>query len=193
MDEMMRTASLYFLLLIGFVAGCRSDSSVDPSSDASTTLEAVGRRLSGSMSESKLAAIATDGRALLEHLYSSEREALGRGELAFRAEVPVNVLVAVPSSSIPFWIGDQGFEDAGWTLDNDDTHWLVYRRAFPAGLVGLGVNGLDRTPPAHYVVFVTQASGPSALSLEQLVIEPRSRDRWSKVVAKPGVSAARDV
>src|SRR5208337_149812 len=60
--------------------------------------------------------------------------------------VPVVVDVAAPSNTVPFWIADQGFVAIGATLSNADTHWSLFRKSFPAGWVGLGVNGLDRTP-----------------------------------------------
>ncbi len=37
--------------------------------------------------------------------------------------------------------------------------WVVFRKAYEPGVVGLGVNGLDRTSPAHYAVFVRSRDG----------------------------------
>ena len=62
--------------------------------------------------------------------------------------------VAAPIDSVPFWLADRGFEATGLFLVNPDTRWRVYRKTFDRGSIGLGVNGLDRSPSAHYVVFV---------------------------------------
>ena len=73
------------------------------------TLRSIGRRLSRSWSERALTAIASRGDLLLDQLRPSERAALARGYLRFRVDSPVLVDVAVPDTSIPFWISDLGF------------------------------------------------------------------------------------
>ena len=64
-----------------------------------------------------------------------------------------------PFESIPFWIGDQGFRATDLVLENPDTAWRLFRKTFEPGWIGLGVNSLDRTPVAHYVVFVRPSDG----------------------------------
>ena len=151
----MRKAWFFCFLLPGLLAGCVSNPPADALPEVSETLDAIGRRLSQSL---------------------SEIQAHGRGHARFRAPVPPQGagarrlgprLPAVPSdrtrrgrgrrsreSSVPFWIHDQGFVATGETLANLDGRWLLFRKAFPPGWIGLGVNGLDRSPPAHYVVFL---------------------------------------
>jgi hypothetical protein len=193
MDEMMRKVRLGAILLLPLLAGCRQGPAVEALPEASETLEAVGRRLSGSMSEAKLTTLATRGPAVLGVLTGPERDALGRGYLRFHAAVPVIVDVAVPSRSVPFWIGEQGFAPAGATLENEDAHWAVFRKEFPSGWVGLGVNGMDRKPPAHYVAFLRPARGQVSLRLTDIRLREGDSADWSLVPALPGASAARDV
>ena len=103
--------------------------------------------------------------------------------------------VAAPIESVPFWLADRGFRETGLSLANPDARWKLYRRTFDRGPIGLGVNGLDRSPPAHYVVFVRPLEGREAAD------ERSGRSsRWrtasglvAEVVAGPGVSAAFDV
>ncbi len=54
MDEMMHKVRWCWLFLFSLLAGCQSQSPVDALPDVSQTLEAAGRRLSGSLSEAKL-------------------------------------------------------------------------------------------------------------------------------------------
>ncbi|MGZ3432351.1 MAG: hypothetical protein ACXWN0_11760, partial [Isosphaeraceae bacterium] len=164
MDGMMRKVRCCWLLLLGLLVGCQPKTSVDSLPDVSQTLEAAGRRLSGSLSEGRLTTLATHAPELVAVLNARERDVLGRGYLRFQTRVPMVVEVAAPSNAVPFWIDDQGFVAIGTTLTNADTRWSLFRKSFPAGWVGLGVNGLDRTPPAHYVVFLRAPPGQPPLT-----------------------------
>ena len=76
------------------------------------------------------------------------------------------------------------------------TRWKLYRRTFDRGPIGLGVNGLDRSPPAHYVVFIRPLEGREAggrAGRPIVSLEEGWRDSWREVVAGPRVSAAFDV
>ena len=150
--------------------------------------------MSRSWSERDLSALATRGGAIVDQLQPRERAALGQGYLRFQADRPVVVDVAVPSATVPFWLADQRFRLTNLSLRNPDATWRLYRRTFDRGPIGLGVNGLDRTPPAHYVVFIRPrdgragASGPPRIHLDR-----EESGCWRRVVARPGVSAAWDV
>ncbi len=161
------------------------------------TLQAIGLRLSRLKSERELTAIATRGDQLLAVLDPRERAALARGYLRFKVECPVVVDVAVPVKSVPFWVGDQGFQPTDLVLDNTDTAWRVYRKTFDSGWIGLGVNNLDRTPVAHYVVFVRPATGretalhePSS-PLIQARVAPGRRPWLARVPVRPTMRTSR--
>jgi hypothetical protein len=181
------------LLLVCLVLGCQRSQPVEQLPEVGSTLEAIGRRLSGSLSEARLTAFATRGPVLLAALNAREREILGRGYLRFHSDVPILVVVAAPVSAVPFWIRDQGFVAMGTVMKNVDTTWSLFRKPFPAGWVGLGVNGLDRTPPAHYVVFLREQPGHPPLRGDELTLSSTGEREWSRVQARSGVSAARDV
>jgi 3',5'-cyclic AMP phosphodiesterase CpdA len=189
----MRKAWLGSFLLPALIAGCQSNSASNLPPDVSETLEAVGRRLSQSLSEAKLTDLATRGPALLAMLTRGERDALGRGLLGFHCRKAIVVEIAAPTSSIPFWISDQGFAATGHSLENPDARWSLFRKSFAPGWVGLGVNGLDRSPPAHYVVFLRSADGQSPLRMEDVKLRDPDSGGWSIVPTRPDVSAARDV
>ena len=101
--------------------------------------------------------------------------------------------VAAPESSVPFWIHDQRFVATDLTLANPDGRWVLFRKEFPPGWIGLGVNGLDRSPRAHYVVFLRSASPRSPLSPDSITLGAASGDRWRKLTARPGVSAVQEL
>ncbi len=101
--------------------------------------------------------------------------------------------VAVPTDSIPFWLADRGFHATGRSLVNPDATWRLYRRTFERGWIELGVNGLDRTPVAHYVVFI-RPSGETMTCQERRIVtlDGGQEACWRMAVARPGVSAAFD-
>jgi hypothetical protein len=187
-------SSVFSILIASASIGCWTDSRLDELPTSHQALQAIGRRLSRSWSEHDLSIMASRGRLILERLDGRERAALARGYLRFRVDRPVLVDVAVPTQSIPFWIEDLGFHVTDITLQNADTSWVVYRKTFGAGWIGLGVNGLDRAPLAHYVVFVRPAGGATAL-LGPLVmgLDPGPAPFWKTTRPRPGVSAAHDV
>ncbi len=163
------------------------------------TMRGAGVRLSRICSERELTAVATRGPELLARLTRSERQALGEGYCRFDVDRPVIVDVAAPADAPPFWLADRGFVATGLSLSNDDATWQVYRRTFHRGSVGLGVNGLDLTPSAHYVVFVrplaaktkTTPAGDSGAPGVRLAT--CCRPHWRVTIARPGTSAALDV
>lgn len=180
-------------LLAGAVFGCGSRCDVARLPATRATLHSIGVRLSRSHSEHELGIIAARGELVLRQLDRGERQALAYGYLRFRVHTAVAVDVAVPSRSVPFWIADQGFTATSLRLTNCDADWIVYRKTFDAGIVGLGVNGLDRTPIAHYVVFVRPlAGGKTDLAESFVTLDTERSPAWRLARACPGVSAVHD-
>ncbi len=194
MDATGRRRFLPIVLVVATL-GCWIDRSPGGSPRARETLRRVGRRLSAIYSERELTAIASRGPEILARLERSERAALGEGYLRFEVDRPVVVNVAAPIDSVPFWLADRGFRETGLTLMNPDARWRLYRRSFERGQIGLGVNGLDRSPIAHYVVFVrsSNAHGAGGCSDRLAVsLDEDQRASWRPVIAHPEVSAAFD-
>jgi len=193
MEDTSRRNRTRLLLIVGAWIGLWTDPPLDQIPTTRKTLQAIGLRLSRSKSELELTAIATRGDKLLAVLDPRERAALARGYLRFKVEFPVVVDVAVPVRSVPFWIGDQGFQPTHLVLDNTDTAWKVYRKTFASGWIGLGVNNLDRTPVAHYVVFVRPMIGRDERAPRTIVsLDPKQDQSWKTTIARPGSSAAHD-
>jgi acid phosphatase type 7 len=188
MEVTRGSSRVRLLLCAGALFLWRADAPLCEVPSTEKTLRAIGQRLGRSCSERELNAIAGRGDALLPRLLAAERAALGRGYLRFTVDQAVVVDVAVPCESVPFWVADQGFLRTDLVLENPDTAWRVYRKAFTPGTVGLGVNGLDRTPVAHYVVFIR----PRGEQSHGVALDARSAASWQLAIAGPGVSAARD-
>ena len=152
---------------------------VEPLS-ARDALQAAGKRLSRTFSPGDLTEIASRADRVLAVLNRTERDALARGYLEFRVESPADVYIAAPRGSKPFWLDDLGFIFTEATLRDERITWDLYRRTYPAGSVRLGVNGLDRSPPAHYAVLVRSLDGaPRGVELS----DP---DGWQISTASPG-------
>ena len=156
--------------------------SVEELPTPSQTLREVGRRLSARLSIQELEAAARSASCLLTRLTSTERDALARGALRFQVDRPVTVEVVVPAGPIPFWLAERGFTRVAEPIVVNGARWDRYQKPFPAGWVGLGVNGLDRTPKRHYIVFV-RSIGPAK-------IRGIAPDHWRDMPAQPGQSVA---
>jgi hypothetical protein len=141
-----------------------------------------------SHSERKLTDLAADGHRVLAALNGPERHALGRNWIRFRVDQPVVVDVAAPESAVPFWIADQGFTETGLRLGHRDGVFRVYRKEYPAGWVGLGVNALDCSSPSHYAIVLRPRSRRG--SAPPRAVQP---NRLRLVEARPGVSPFLDV
>ena len=126
----------------------------------------------------ELTAFATREDALLSLLEATEQSALGRNAVRFRTDVPVTVAVASLRGETPFWVEDQGFRLAGFTLQTEDGEWVVHHKSYPRGWVGLGVNGLDRRPTTHYAAFVRAASGQPSLDVDELELVQDEGAGW---------------
>ena len=193
MEVTGKARRIRLLLLATALLARRDEAPLDNLPTTNVTLRAIGQRLARSCSERELTAIATRGDALLQKLLPSERAALARGYLCFQVDRPVLVEIAAPAGSVPFWIYDQAFERTNLVLDNPDTTWRVFRKRFPSGMIALGVNGLDRTPLAHYVVFVRQNRRTGSAHDQPVVtLSTHSARSWTLALARPGASAARD-
>jgi hypothetical protein len=194
MDRTGRRRLLAIAIVVGTM-GCWIDPPRDHFPSTRETLRGVGRRLSGLCSERALTAMASRGPDLLARLERSERLALGEGYLRFRVDRPVVVDVAAPGGSVPFWLAERGFRETDRSLASPDGRWKVYRRAFDRGPIGLGVNGLDRSSPAHYVVFVRPLDGRETRECPGrpvVTLDEDLRASWRIAVAESGVSAAFD-
>jgi hypothetical protein len=191
MKRSARCCGGLLIVLAAILPSCSPRVSPDDLPPAEETMIEIGRRLGRSLTVQELAALAQRGDRLLARLTCEERAALARGGLRLHVDRPVLVDVAAPAASLPFWLGDLGFKRVDAPLRVAGAEWIRFQRRFDSGPVALGVNGLDRTPGAHYAVFV-RAVGVDDGESRPPVVSGIDPDRWRIVPAGEGVSAAFD-
>jgi hypothetical protein len=102
-------------------------------------------------------------------LTPAERHILGTEHISFRVNVPVSVyIVRFPSpKQHPFWLKDRAFTHfpVAWTNKSDTL--TTFKRDFPAGHVGLGVNSLVGGGQ-HYLVLLAPQNPRDTLALTAL-------------------------
>jgi hypothetical protein len=147
------------LSLALLACGCGGPTPVEDLPTARATILEVGKRLGQTRSPGDLTEAAKREDRVLDLLTARERDALGRGAIRFRVDRPTIVSVACDPGSVPFWLADQGFVATGEEVLGADGPLVVHRKTYPAGMVGLGVNGLDRRATSHYAVFLAAEGG----------------------------------
>lgn len=157
-DRPRRLASLALLLLAG-CGGVERDPADLPS--ARVTLRAVGKRLGTGSSPGRVERLGAAESSLVGELTADELTSLGRAYLTFRVDRPAVVEVALPEERehAPFWLAREGFAATGDRVEHPGGAFRLWSKRFPAGTVGLGVNGLDRRSRRHYAVFVRSEDG----------------------------------
>ena len=93
----------------------------------------------------------------------AEKEILATRHWMFDVNVPVivSVMRSTEQKITPFWLAEKGFTRTGLTMKNEQTTYEVWQKPFPAGRVGLGVNGFENYPLHYFVSVAPQKSGDS--------------------------------
>lgn len=172
------------LLTLGAV-GCGSrDAARTPVATPRAALAAAGQRLSNRQSAGDLTELARHGDRVLSALSHAERHTLARGYLVVELDREALVTVAAPSGHEPFWLAELGFARTGEHVRVAGGEWSLHRKLASPGRLGLGVNALDLSAPAHYAVFF---HAPDGRPVNPRVVEG---GRWSPLAAAAGVSLA---
>ena len=102
---------------------------------------------------------ALDDAAIVAVLTPEQRRILGTEYWQFDVNAPalISVMRETGQQAVPFWLEEQGFTKTDLVVRNEHNTYEVWQKEFPAGRVGLGINGFDRHRP-HYFVGV----GPQA-------------------------------
>ncbi len=109
-----------------------------------------------SLNEEKVMALFSD----------DEKEILSTRHWMFTVNVPVIVSVMRSNEQkiIPFWLSKSGFVKTDKSMKNENTTYEVWQKEFPAGRVGLGVNGFENFM-LHYFVSVAPKNKNDKLEL----------------------------
>lgn len=98
---------------------------------------------------------------VLSVLTEHEREILGQEMLTFRVNVPVTVYVcrATDMKEEVYWLAERGFEKTDPPVATSEKPFTAWKKAFPAGEIGLGVNSLSGDGDQYFVVLAPQNAG----------------------------------
>ncbi len=144
----MRKAVLYLMALM-FFAGCA------PKQEDNRTVKDVMSdlvtKLYKKYTPDELQKLTNDD--IEKMLSPDEKKVLATKYWSFDANVPVNVYVIrdVNQKEVPFWLKDYGFVKTGLTVKNAHYTYDVWKKKFPAGDIGLGINGFDDHRPTYFV------------------------------------------
>lgn len=127
-------------------------------------MDTIASRLYETYTPEELAGLSYD--QVTDAIRPYEREVLATKHVHFDVNVPVTVSVMRNTSQqrVPWWLEESGFTKSDMTVSNIEG-WVyeIWQKDFPAGSVGLGINGFENHRP-HY--FVTVGPKESADSLE---------------------------
>lgn len=160
---MSRFAVLFSLSMIS--AALSADASAQPRPTAADAMDQIVSRLVSSMTPDELTAITIETAETL--ITPEERDLLATGHWVFDADVPVAVSVMrhTRQKTPPFWLAERQFEKTDLVVTNaEGWEYEVWQKSFPAGTVGLGINGFDDHLP-HYLVAVGPQNPTDQLTL----------------------------
>lgn len=94
-------------------------------------------------------------------LTADEKRVLATEHLSFDVNVPVDLYVVrdVRLGKDPYWLASEGFEQTGLRVKVDDAEFDSWKKPFPAGHVGLGVNSLSGGGDHYFVVMKPHEAG----------------------------------
>jgi hypothetical protein len=130
---------------------------------------------------------------ILKFLSPEQKEVLATKYWTFDVNVPVKVYVVrdVKQKTVPFWLKEKGFKKTDLTVKNAHYTYDVWEKDFPAGHVGLGINGLDDHRPTYFVSVSPQKKGdelkisnlqPEGYSIETTKVGSMVYHDWTELV-----------
>lgn len=127
---------------------------------------------------------ALDNEKILSVLTPEQRRILSTEYWQFDVNVPVIVSVVrdTDQKDAPFWLEESGFRKTDMTVRNENYRYEVWQKNFPAGRVGLGINGFDRHRP-HYFVGVGPQKAGEAVTISNSVPAPQAVHAFTKGAA----------
>lgn len=137
--------------MVGLVACCGTARAGEPSVDR--TVERLIVRMQSALGRDAM--LKLDAATVDRFVTPADRVILGSRYWRFTCNVPVRVSVMrdVAQPIPPFWLQSRGFARTALRVRNEEYEYEVWQKSFPAGPVGLGINGFDQHRP-HYFVSV---------------------------------------
>src|SRR5687768_9355444 len=120
--------------------------------------------LYGSKTEAELTALTYEQA---KSLFSpADLKILSTVHWMFDVNVPVTVSVfrSKKQEIVPWWLKENGFAKTQLSVNNEMTEYEIWQKTFPAGHVGLGINGFENDM-LHYFVAVQPQTKTDRLTL----------------------------
>ncbi len=163
-------AVLVLLQLVtgGFAAGAQPvpvvRASQFPAGPVQEVMDGIVARLHAQKSLDEMRAL--DDARVMAFITPEERDTLATKYWCFDANVPVIVSVLRDEAQkvVPFWMAEEGFAKTALEVRNAKYAYEVWQKTFPAGRVGLGINGFEKHRP-HYIVAVRPAKAGDKVAL----------------------------
>lgn len=153
------------ILLAAILPAFCSEAAAQPQQTAADAMDQIVTRLYAQMTPDELTAITIETADTL--ITPEERELLATGHWRFETDVPVvvSVMRSLRQETAPFWLSERQFEQTDLVVTNaEGWKYEVWQKQFPAGTVGLGINGFDNHLP-HYLVAVGPQNPNDSLTL----------------------------
>lgn len=187
----MPRLTLFWLLATTLPALC-TNANAKPLRTAADAMDQIVTRLYATMTPEELKAITVETAETL--ITPEERDLLATGHWMFETNVPVvvSVMRSLQQPAVPFWLSERDFTKTDLIVTNvEGWKYEVWQKSFPAGTVGLGINGFDNHLP-HYLVAVGTQNPTDDLTLSNfhprnqtvLTMEPGSMTYhdWTELV-----------
>lgn len=137
----------------------------------SEVMTQVTERLREGRDEAALDAL--DHETVLAALTAEERHVLATEYWTFSVSAPavISVVRHIEQKTVPFWLTEEGFQKTDLIVRNELDSYEVWQKSFPAGKVGLGINGFERHRP-HYFVAVGAKQPGDQITVTDICPEP---------------------
>lgn len=135
-----------------------------PAGPVQTVMDGIVARLYAGKNIGELRGL--DDARVTALITPGERDILATKYWCFDTNVPVIVSILRDRAQkiVPFWVTGQGFTKTELEVRNAEYTYEVWQKTFPAGQVGLGINGFEKHRP-HYVVAVGPANAGDKIAL----------------------------
>ncbi len=155
---------LFFIFITGLISCSKNDESVK------SIMNRVVTNLYQTKSEQELEEL--DYNQVMSLLSEDDVNVLATKHWMFDVNVPVVVSVfrSVKQETIPFWLENNGFSKTDMTVHNEMTEYEIWQKTFPAGSVGLGINGFENYS-LHYFVSVAPQNNSDELVMSNFFPE----------------------
>ena len=161
---------LIFIVIAGFALTHFSCKPTPDNRSVKQVMDSKVTDLYATKTEAELTALNYDqAKALFS---PEELNILATRHWLFDVNVPVTVSVfrSIKQEIVPFWLEGNGFTKTTLSVKNEMTEYEVWQKTFPAGKVGLGINGFENYG-LHYFVSVQPQKKEDQLTLTNFIPE----------------------